>query len=129
MPGECFPEIDKSRNSVGVIEKEMGESRTYGSPNDHSTRNLGDGFIGHLEDHALLLDLLDHRLGQDVDLGFFEGRLGILDEGLAEHRQHGWESLHKRDLHSTGQLRVPGFEILLQEIVKLATVRANQKGG
>ena len=80
-----------------------------------------DRFIGHLERDALLLDLLDHGLGQDINLGFLKGRLGVLDEGLAEHGQHGWESLHKGDFHPTGKLWVPEFEIFLQEIMKFAT--------
>lgn len=115
------------KNSVGIVEQGGGKKGTYSSPNDHSTRNFLDRFVGHLEDDALLLDFLDHGLGQDINLGLLEGRFSVLDEGLAEHGQHGWESLHERDLHPTGKLWVPEFEILLQEIVKLAAVRANQK--
>lgn len=124
MPGECFPGVEKIS---WYRRKGGGKNGTYSSPNDHSTRNFLDRFIGHLENDAFLLDFLDHGLGQDINLGFFEGRLGELDEGLAEHWQHGWKSLHERDLHPTGKLWVPELEILLQEIVKLAAVRGNQQ--
>lgn len=106
-----------------------GGGGTHGSPNDHSTGNLLDTFIRHLEGDALVLDFLDHRLCQDINLGFFEARYGVLDEGLAKHGKNGWKSLHKSDLHSTGKLWVPGFEILFQEIVKLATVTGDEKVG
>jgi len=107
------------------MEQKGGKNATYSSPDDHSTRHFFDTFIGHLEDYTLFLDFLNHRLGQDVNLGFLEGRFGVVNECLAERGQHGWKSLDKGDLHPTGELGIPEFEILVQKVVKLATVRGN----
>ena len=102
-------------------------NETHSSPNDHPTRNFLDALIGHLEDDALLLDFLNHGFGQDVNFGLLESGFGVIDEGLAKRGKNRWKSLHKGDLHPIGELWVPGLEILLQEIVKLATVTVGQQ--
>ena len=119
MPGECFPDIENFDWDRG-IEGKM--DKTYSSPNDHPTGDFLDAFIGHLEDDAPLLDFLDHGFSQDVNFGLLESGFGVIDEGLAECGKHRWKSLHEGDLHPIGEFWVPGLEILLQEIVKFATV-------
>ena len=110
-------------NIIGIVRWKNGTKGTHSSPNDHSTRNFFDALIRHLEGDALLLNFLHHRLGHDFNLGFLEGRFGILDEGFAERRQYGWESFNKRNLHPVGEFWVPEFEIFLQEIVKFTTAK------
>ena len=66
-----------------------------------------NAFIRHLEDDALFLHLLDHGLCQDLDLALLERRLGVLDELLAEHGQHGRQGFYKGDANSAGEFRVP----------------------
>ena len=112
---------------IQIVDQMGRMNETHSSPNDHPTRDFLDAFIGHLEDDALLLDLLNHGFGQNVNFGFPESGFGVLDEGLAERGKNRWKSLYEGDLHPIGELWVPGLEILLQEIVKLATVTASQK--
>jgi hypothetical protein len=107
---------------IQIVEQKGRTNETYSSPNDHPTRNFLDAFIGHLEDDTPLLDFLNHGFGQDVDFSLLESGFGVIDEGLAERGKNGWKSLHEGDLHPVGELWVPGLEILLQEIMKLATV-------
>lgn len=116
-----------SVNMIGVMNLRGRKDGTYSGPDDHPTRDLFHALVGHLEDDAFLFDFLDHRLGQDINFSFLKGRLGVVDEGFAERGQHGWESLHKGDLHPTGEFRIPIFEIFLQEIVDLATEKAKDQ--
>lgn len=99
---------------------------TYRSPHDHAARHLLDGLVGHLEDDALVLDLLDHGLRHDVDLGLLERRLGVVDQLFAEHREHGRQSLmiNQRDFDVIREFRVPRAQVVLEEVVKLTAIRS-----
>lgn len=96
---------------------------TYGGPDNHAAGHFGDALVGHLEDDGVLLDLLDHGLGHDVNLRRLEGRLGVVDQLLAEHGQHGGKRLDKRDLDRVGELGVPRAQVVLEEVVELTAAR------
>lgn len=94
--------------------------RTHRSPDNHTTRDLLLRTVGKLQDNALLLDLLHHRLRQNINLGLLERRLGVVDELLGEHREHRGESLDERDLDVRRKFGVPRAQILFKEIMDFA---------
>ena len=120
--------VDGDTTPVGLFIGELGHQiagdlaqRVTGSPDDETAGHLCDALVGHLQNDALLLDLLDHGLGKDVDLGLLERRLGVVDQLLAKHGQHGRQCLNERDADVLGELRVPRTQVLLQEVVEFTT--------
>ena len=97
------------------------EESTHGCPNQKSEGQLDELLLLVLDDDAVGLDLLHHRLRQDVDLRLLERRLGVVDELLAEHGQHGRQRLDERDLDLVGKRGgVPLPEVFGEEVVQLA---------
>ena len=103
--------VDGKSSSGGLDVGELGHEvpgdvsgGVSGSPNEKSVGDLLDLFVGVLDDDVLLVDLLNHGLGHEVDLVVGEGRLGVLDELLGEHGKDVGESLDEGDSESVGDL-------------------------
>ena len=57
--------------------------------------------------------LLDHSLGQNLNLLLLESGYSVIDQLLAEHGQNGRQRFDERDADSPCELGVPRLEVML----------------
>lgn len=74
------PSKSLSEYSIPYADEET--VKTHSSPDQDTERNLNKLFLLVLNDDGLLLDLLDHGTGEDIDVVLLEGRLGVLNQLL-----------------------------------------------
>lgn len=64
---------------------------------------------------------LDHSLCANGNRFFFEGGFGVVDELLGEHGQDVRKGFDKRDMEIVSDFRDPFLEVLLEEVLELAS--------
>lgn len=71
--------VDEETSAIRLLVLELGlnvagegPGSVTGSPHEHAHGDIDNLAVGTLYCHALLVDVLDHMLGQDLDLVFYK---------------------------------------------------------
>lgn len=103
-----------------------GTESVTSSPDEKTVGNalqnlLASLLVGVLGLDVLLSDVLNHGLVADLNSLLLESLLGVVDQVLGEHGKDGGKGLDEGDAEVANNLRNPLLEVVLEEILKLAS--------
>lgn len=124
--------VDKKTSSGALLSRDLGHelsnNRSHsvtGGPHKSSVRHLkgllSTVTLGLLGSDHILVNRLNHGLGQNGDLLVREGFLGVVNELLGERGQNVGESLDKSNLEIVSDIGDPLSEIVLEEVLELGS--------